>query len=44
LMTKAFDPRSLSRPGDMPLPRAWTDDKGRLIARASRCLAGVGRR
>ena len=44
LMTRAFDPRSLSGPGDMTLPRAWTDDKGRLIARASRCLAGVGRR
>jgi hypothetical protein len=40
LMTRVFDPRTLSRPGDMPLPRAWTDDKGRLIARASRCLAG----
>jgi len=41
LMTRAFDLRTLSLPGVMPLPRAWTDDKGRLIARSTRCLAGA---
>jgi len=41
LMTRAFDARTLSRPGNMSLPRAWIDDRGRLIARSSRCLPGA---
>jgi len=41
LMVRALDANTLSTGVALPLPEAWSDGAGRLIARSSRCLPGA---